>query len=60
MRRPYSSYSEIPTLVQDYVLTVAGKKHIMTIPLDEINSFLDGMHQYLARKDEEYNEGWVN
>ena len=59
MRKPYQSYAEIPPLVEDYILTVAEKKHIMNISLDEINSFLDGMDQYLARKEEEFSEGWV-
>lgn len=59
MRSPYKSYAEIPPLVEDYVLTVAGKKHIMSIPLDEINVFLSEMDNYLARKEEEFSEGWV-
>jgi hypothetical protein len=59
MRKHYMTYAEIPPLVEDYILTVAERKHIMTIPLEEINSFLDGLHEHLARKDEEYSEGWV-
>jgi hypothetical protein len=60
MRKPYNTYAEIPELVADYVLTVADRKHIMSIPLEEINSFLDGIDQYLAEKQEEYSEGWVD
>ncbi len=60
MRKPYMSYAEIPELVADYVLTVADRKHIMSIPLEDINSFLDGIDQYLAEKQEEYSEGWVD
>lgn len=59
MRKPYNSYAEIPPLVEDYILTVAEKKHIMSVPLDEINSFLDGLHEYLMTKEEEFIEGWV-
>jgi hypothetical protein len=59
MRNHYRTYAEIPPLVEDYILTVAEKKHIMTIPLEEINSFLDGMHEYLSRKEEEFSEGWA-
>lgn len=60
MRKPYRTYAEIPELVADYVLTVADRKHIMSIPLEDINSFLDGIDQYLAEKEEEYSEGWVD
>jgi hypothetical protein len=31
----------------------------MNISLEEINSFLNGMDAYLATKDEEFIEGWV-
>lgn len=55
----YKTYDEIPTTVQDYLLTVAGEKHIMDIPLEEINVFLDGLHEYHKSKQEEYSEGWV-
>ena len=60
MRKPYLTYAEIPPLVQDYILTVAEKRHIMSIPLSEINSFLDGLHDYYKTKQEEYSEGWVD
>jgi hypothetical protein len=59
MRKPYETYAQIPPMVEDYILTVAEKKHIMTIPLEEINSFLDGLHEYHMRKEEEFSEGWV-
>jgi hypothetical protein len=60
MRKHYQNYAEIPPLVADYILTVAKKKHIMSIPLDEINSFLDELHEYHSNKREEYSEGWVD
>lgn len=59
MRKPYKSYAEIPPLVEDYILTVAAKKHIMSIPLEDINTFLDGLHEYHKSKKEEFSEGWV-
>lgn len=60
MRKHYITYEEIPPLVEDFILTVAQKKHIMTISLEEINSFLDGLHEYHMKKNqEEYTEGWV-
>lgn len=58
-RYEYSSYDEIPLLIQDYILTVSTEKTIMNISLEEINSFLNGMDAYLATKDEEFIEGWV-
>lgn len=57
MREPYRTYAEIPPLVADYILTVAEKKHIMSIPLEDINSFLDGLHEHLMKKEEEYSDG---
>lgn len=60
MREPYKSYEAIPPLVKDYILTVAEKKHIMSIPLDEINSFLEGLHEYYMTKTETYEDGWIN
>lgn len=59
MRKPYQSYAEIPPLVEDFILTVAEKKHIMSIPLEDINSFLDGLHEYHKIKEEEFSEGWA-
>ena len=60
MRKHYRTYAEIPPLIEDYILTVAERKHIMSIPLDDINSFLDGLHEYHKTKQEEYSEGWVD
>lgn len=60
MRKQYRTYAEIPELVAEYILTVAEKRHIMTIPLDEINGFLDGLHEYYKTKNEEHTEGWVD
>lgn len=59
MRKPYREYAEIPVLIQEYILTVAEKRDIMDIPLEDINSYLDGLHTYYKTQKEEYNEGWV-
>lgn len=59
MRKPYQSYEEIPVLIREYMLTVAEKRTIMEIPLEEINSFLGGLHEYYKDKKEEFSEGWV-
>jgi hypothetical protein len=59
MRKHYQTYAEIPPLVADYILTVAEKHHIMSIPLEDINSFLDGLHEFYKKQPEEYIDGWV-
>ena len=59
MRKPYRTYAEIPLMIQDYVLTVANEKRIMDVPLEDINSFIDGLHQYHEMKPELEEDGWV-
>ncbi len=59
MRKPYRAYEEIPVLVREYILTVANEKRIMDIPLEDINSYLDGLHEHYKNEQEEYSEGWV-
>lgn len=59
MRKPYFSYDEIPQLVREYMLTVANEKCIMDIPLEDINSYLSGLHEYHMTQKEEFSEGWV-
>ena len=60
MRKPYETYAEIPVLMRDYLLTVAEKKNIMDIPLEDINGYLRGLDEYYKWRDEEYFEGWVD
>jgi hypothetical protein len=60
MRKPYESYAEIPVLMRDYLLTVAEKKNIMDIPLEDINGYIRGLDEYYKWRDEEYFEGWVD
>ncbi len=60
MRKPYETYAEIPVLMRDYLLTVAEKKNIMDIPLEDINGYIRGLDEYYKWRDEEYFEGWVD
>ena len=59
MRKHYNTYDDIPQLIRDYMLTVSEEKHIMDLSLEDINSFLDGMHEFYKTQKEEYSEGWV-
>lgn len=59
MRKRYNSYSEIPPLVESYLLTVAERKCIMSMSLEDINSFMDGLHEYYMHKEEVFEDGWV-
>jgi hypothetical protein len=59
MRKNYQTYDEIPALMREYVLTVADRKVIEEIPLEEINMFLQGLHQYYKNKEETYEDGWA-
>jgi 2-phosphoglycerate kinase len=59
MRNRYIEYNEIPQLMKEYLLTVAEKRDIMEIPLEDINTYLEGLHDYYTAKQEEFMEGWV-
>lgn len=59
MRKLYTTYAEIPITIENYILTVADKKHIMDIPLEDINSFLSELNEYYKTEREEHTEGWV-
>jgi hypothetical protein len=59
MRKPYITYNEIPQLMREYLLTVAEKRDIMEIPIEDINSYLEGLHTYYSAQKEEYSEGWI-
>lgn len=59
MRKPYITYNEIPQLMREYLLTVAEKRDIMDIPIEDINSYLEGLHEHYKTEQEEYSEGWV-
>lgn len=59
MRNRYIAYNEIPPLMKEYLLTVADRRDIMEIPIEDINDYLEGLHEYYKTKPEEYSEGWV-
>ena len=41
----YNNYEEIPRLVADYILKVANERNIASIPLENINCFLDTLSE---------------
>lgn len=46
MRYPfYDNYEEIPKIVADYILSVSNERNISSIPLDNINDFLDMLNE---------------
>ena len=50
MRTPthaYKAHEEIPSSVAGYVLTVADASNVGEIPLDDINSFLNGLDEWV-------------
>ena len=60
MRKPYITYNEIPQLMREYLLTVSEKRDIMEIPIEDIKSYLVGLHTYYKTQKEEYSEGWID
>jgi len=42
----YSSYKEIPDTIESYIITVADVKMLEQVPLEDINSFLNGLEEY--------------
>ena len=59
MIKQYHTYAEIPLLIKEYILTVAEEKHIMDISLEDINSFIYGLHEYYENQPEEEIDGWA-
>lgn len=59
MRNRYRTYNEIPQIMREYLMTVAEKRDIMEIPIEDINSYLEGLHSFYRNQKEEYSEGWV-
>lgn len=49
--RIYSEHIQIPTILQDYILTVSGESSIMDISLDDINGYLEGMEVFQSHGD---------
>ena len=42
----YSTYEEIPISVESYIITVADVKALEQVPLEDINSFLNGLEEF--------------
>ena len=42
----YSTYEEIPVSVESYIISVADVKMLEQLPLEDINSFLNGLEEY--------------
>ena len=49
--KPYESYEDITPMDEDYILSVADATCISDIPLDDINSFLEGLDEYYEESD---------
>ena len=50
MRTPthtYKAHEEIPSSVAGYILSVADASNVGEIPLDDINSFLNGLDEWI-------------
>lgn len=44
--KTFRKYAEIPLLLQEYILTVSGRKEIGELTLTEINDYLAGLEEY--------------
>ena len=42
----YSTYEEIPFSVESYIISVADVHALEQVPLEDINSFLNGLEEY--------------
>ncbi len=47
----YQEYIQIPSILQEYILTVSGESSIMNIPIDDINGYLEGMEVFQSYGD---------
>ena len=50
----YSDYNEIPEIIETYILSVSDMKALEHLPLQDINSFLNGLEEYSAIQDAEF------
>jgi hypothetical protein len=57
--KKFYSYEEIPLATREYLLLVADAESITDIPLQDINGFLYGLHDWEKKKLEEWSDGWV-
>ena len=56
---PYAAHEDIPPLIQEYILYVAGEKKVQDIPLEDINDFLLMLYEREKKAREEWDDGWV-
>ena len=56
---PFETYADIPILIKEYIVYVAGEAEIENIPLDDINGFMLMLYDAEKRKREEWEDGWV-
>jgi hypothetical protein len=42
----YTTYEEIPVTVESYIISVAAVRALEQVPLEDINSFLNGLEEY--------------
>lgn len=47
----FKNYSDIPDNLKDYILDVSGETHIEDIPIEHINSFLNGNEIWSAEDE---------
>jgi len=50
--KTFRKYAEIPLLLQEYILTVSGRKEIGELTLTEINDYIAGLEDYYGDNSE--------
>jgi hypothetical protein len=50
--KTFRKYAEIPLVLQEYILTVSGRKEIGELTLTEINDYLAGLEDYHVSNSE--------
>ena len=56
---PFKTYEEIPPLTKEYIVYVSGETDLESVPLEDINSFMDMLYEIENRKRAEWEDGWV-
>jgi hypothetical protein len=52
----YKTYADIPVFTKEYIEIVADVKNVMEIPLEDINSFLQGLADFHKKVSDEYDD----
>jgi hypothetical protein len=47
----YSNYEDVPHSIKEYWQTVINNNDIKSIPLSDMNSFLNGYEEYINNSD---------